>query len=276
MDGAPGGTPQADGEPNSPVIVGDVGSRKSSAAEQADGPMVDGHADHGSTVDGVASNGLSAKVPEKFFVIKSLTLQDLEASVRNGLWVTQSHNETKLNSAFEEAENVYLIFSANKSGEYFGYARMASLIQPEPASESDPTTNGAAAAHTPRSIPTVATATARKGRIIDDTARGTIFWEVDSSDDEGEDGMHLRRTSSASTARGGQFSVEWRSWNRIPFYMTQGLRNPWNANREVKIARDGTEMDPRIGKRLLQLFHTAEPAFGVSPVHSIPQQQLWR
>lgn len=41
------------------------------------------------------------KVPEKFFVVKSLTLQDLEQSVRNGIWATQSHNEQALNKAFE-------------------------------------------------------------------------------------------------------------------------------------------------------------------------------
>ena len=42
-----------------------------------------------------------AKAPEKFFVVKSLTLQDLEASVRNGIWATQAHNEEALNKAYE-------------------------------------------------------------------------------------------------------------------------------------------------------------------------------
>lgn len=36
----------------------------------------------------------------KFFIVKSLTLQDLEMSVRNGIWATQSHNEDVLNKAF--------------------------------------------------------------------------------------------------------------------------------------------------------------------------------
>ena len=43
----------------------------------------------------------SEKVPEKFFIVKSLTLQDLEASVRNGIWATQAHNEEALNKAYE-------------------------------------------------------------------------------------------------------------------------------------------------------------------------------
>jgi len=38
---------------------------------------------------------------DKFFIVKSLTVEDLELSVRNGIWVTQSHNEEALNRAYE-------------------------------------------------------------------------------------------------------------------------------------------------------------------------------
>ncbi len=38
---------------------------------------------------------------DKFFVLKSLTVEDLELSVRTGIWATQSHNEETLNKAFE-------------------------------------------------------------------------------------------------------------------------------------------------------------------------------
>lgn len=38
---------------------------------------------------------------QRFFVLKSLTLQDLELSSRNGIWATQAHNEDALNSAYE-------------------------------------------------------------------------------------------------------------------------------------------------------------------------------
>ena len=37
---------------------------------------------------------------DKFFVLKSLTVEDLELSVRTGIWATQSHNEEILNKAF--------------------------------------------------------------------------------------------------------------------------------------------------------------------------------
>lgn len=213
-----------------------------------------------STDNSVAhTNSPTTKVPEKFFIVKSLTLQDLEASVRNGIWATQSHNESTLNEAYNAAENVYLIFSANKSGEYFGYARMCSEIAGEAVSStctSTPSPQPPASNDGPKSIPTPATETAPRGRIIDDSARGTIFWEAEVNEEEesaspdkgsedGADGQDLGRP----------FKIEWISTVRLPFYRTRGLRNPWNANREVKIARDGTELEPSIGKRLVQMFH---------------------
>jgi hypothetical protein len=38
---------------------------------------------------------------DKFFVVKSLTVEDLELSVRNEIWTTQSHNEEALNEAYK-------------------------------------------------------------------------------------------------------------------------------------------------------------------------------
>jgi len=38
---------------------------------------------------------------DRFFVLKSLTVEDLELSVQSGVWATQSHNEEILNQAFE-------------------------------------------------------------------------------------------------------------------------------------------------------------------------------
>jgi RNA recognition motif-containing protein len=43
-------------------------------------------------------------VKDRFFVVKSLTVEDLELSVRNGVWATQSHNEEALNKAYEVRE----------------------------------------------------------------------------------------------------------------------------------------------------------------------------
>ena len=126
----------------------------------------------------------------------------------------------------------------------------------------------------PRSITTAATEFAPKGRIIDDSARGTIFWEADPEDediariidhevDDPEENMQAAEKaeeaddvalSSDTQAFGKPFKIEWLATNRLPFYRTRGLRNPWNANREVKIARDGTELETIVGKRLVQMF----------------------
>ncbi|KAL1865443.1 hypothetical protein Plec18167_009405 [Paecilomyces lecythidis] len=214
----------------------------------------------------------TAKVPERYFIVKSLTVEDLELSRQSGIWATQTHNEATLNRAYETADNVYLIFSANKSGEYFGYARMISPINDEEAQTLEMPSR-------PENVPTEpeilnvtateATATAPKGRIIDDSARGTIFWEADSSEDEDDDGTRSEKSVEEPTEEAGTpgtqsfgkpFRIEWMSTDRLPFYRTRGLRNPWNANREVKIARDGTEIEPSVGRKLTQLFHVQSTA----------------
>lgn len=106
--------------------------------------------------------------------------------------------------------------------------------------------------------PTTATSTAPAGRIIDDSMRGTIFWEVESSDEDTASEKSIDGTAEPveSQSFGKPFRIQWLSTERVPFHRTRGLRNAWNANREVKIARDGTEIEPTIGRQVLELFHT--------------------
>ncbi|KAK6411193.1 hypothetical protein LTR95_018122 [Oleoguttula sp. CCFEE 5521] len=197
-------------------------------------------------------------IPEACFILKSLTSRDLDTSVRRGEWTTQVHNEAALSTAFECAQNVYLVFLANKSGEYFGYARMLAPISGDLAAVRLPATlDHFPPADGPRFIPTTATATAPSGRIVDDSARGTIFWEAeDVVEDDGS--KLMEQTSDDSTAAqdlARPFKITWISTTRLPFFRTRGLRNAWNDNREVKIARDGTELEPTVGRKLMQLFH---------------------
>jgi hypothetical protein len=184
----------------------------------------------------------------------------------------------------QESENVYLIFSANKSGEYFGYARMTSAIQDDPSMQNEwtPQTISPESADLPKAIPTTATVTAPKGRIIDDSSRGTIFWEAENElepevehENEGDeasgksgDGENQEESITFEKAWGKPFRVEWLSTNRLPFFRTRGLRNSWNANREVKIARDGTELETSVGRRLLETFH--RPAQYSNTAPSVP------
>ncbi|KAK1598014.1 YT521-B-like domain-containing protein [Colletotrichum navitas] len=230
----------------------------------------------------------TASQKDKFFILKSLTVEDLELSVRTGIWATQSHNEETLNSAFNAVDNVYLVFSANKSGEYFGYARMTSQINEDPdaAIEFAPKAHSVDDVDLPKAIPTEPTEFAPKGRIIDDSSRGTIFWEAereegDSGDEEEENEVDQSDVSSRKSgnqevdgttkAWGKPFKLEWLSTARLPFYRTRGLRNPWNSNREVKIARDGTELEPSVGRRLIGLFNRVQsPGPGSGPAAMRP------
>jgi hypothetical protein len=215
-----------------------------------------------------STNLVAPKVPEMFFILKSLTLQDLKESVRNGMWTTQSHNEAILNRAFNAAENVYLIFSANRSGEYFGYARMVSPIVREAVPAGSALgIQPLVPSDGPRSTPTPATETAPRGRVVDDLARGTIFWEAELSDEESTLPSTELEDSNRGQDLGRPFQIEWISTARLPFYRTRGLRNPWNANKEVKIARDGTGLEPSIGRRLVQMFHM--PAQTCAPPNSL-------
>ncbi|KAF8194794.1 YT521-B-like domain-containing protein [Mycena galopus ATCC 62051] len=125
------------------------------------------------------SSMLALHFPQRFFILKSLTREDLDLSVRTGVWATQHHNEGVLDRAFRTAADVVLIFSVNKSGEFYGWARCGE------------------------------------------------GW-------------------------GQNFALHWMCTASLPFTRTQSLRNPWNHGRQVKIARDGTEIEPAVGHALIE------------------------
>src|SRR6478736_8306569 len=147
---------------------------------------------------------------------------------------------------------------------------MVSQINEDPAAaiEFAPTAQASSDLDIPKAIPTEATEQAPKSRIIDDSARGTIFWEADREDSEtlsdGESEAEVSDTKSNSGEEGPAktwgkpFKLEWLSTSRLPFYRTRGLRNPWNSNRDVKIARDGNELEPSVGRRLIGLFNRVQ------------------
>ncbi len=51
---------------------------------------------------------------------------------------------------------------------------------------------------------------------------------------------------------GRPFRVEWLCTERLPFHLTRHLRNEWNRDREVKVSRDGTEIEPTVGERWVE------------------------
>ena len=60
---------------------------------------------------------LSTRRTDTYFIMKSLTVEDMELSLRNNIWATQAHNEDALNNAFEVSlsfmtDTIYSLCSA--------------------------------------------------------------------------------------------------------------------------------------------------------------------
>ncbi|KAK0487789.1 YT521-B-like domain-containing protein [Armillaria novae-zelandiae] len=319
------------------------------------------------------SSVLTKYFPKRYFILKSLTPEDVDISVQKGLWATQKHNEGILDQAFRTSEEVYLIFGVNKSGEWYGYARMTGPVgrgeqtvpwasradsttssrsslspvtgrgsvqaetipeepssspaprssadedvmifsahrlvenSPQPVSSSEqarPTLGAAAAVQSaPAELGPQRRGTAKRTPIaklsldtrIFKPERSTLSKTQPSSFhlDEGapyramkrrtgtgsdeseeqlgpvieEEGVHgdeqeVPETPEEETGKveekmpreegwGEPFKVEWIRTDRLPFYRTRHLRNPWNKDREVKISRDGTELEPSVGQQLI-------------------------
>ncbi|KAG6898403.1 hypothetical protein C0992_004114 [Termitomyces sp. T32_za158] len=316
------------------------------------------------------SSFLARFFSQRYFILKSLTQvmiiflfqsmrhclttlvqADLDFSKENGLWATQRHNEEILDQAFRTSQNVYLIFSANKSGEFYGYARMAGPIRrgghkvtwalrnsetssSRPSSFSAGSVRGDGSAHASTQDGNLYF-TAVSNRLVDnatfsmtegtpkggsDTSSVRYFENVHSAPAELEI-VHKKTTPRASSGRnsldyplltplmcdeptpddfeldsmapvramrskrrespleivveeaerhgddatsakdvekrekrddwGQPFKVEWLSTEKISFQKTRHLRNPWNHMREVKVSRDGTELESTVGRKLI-------------------------
>eukprot|EP00794_Sanderia_malayensis_P018689 gene18689-20576_t len=78
----------------------------------------------------------------RYFIVKCNNYKNLDISMSKGIWATTKGNEKKLDRAFREAENVYLIFSIQGSGNFQGYARMLSGVTGESCPEFGSTNLG--------------------------------------------------------------------------------------------------------------------------------------
>lgn len=52
-----------------------------------------------------------ARLIDRYFIVKSLTVEDLELSKQSGIWATQSHNEAAMNQAYEVSVKPYSPYS---------------------------------------------------------------------------------------------------------------------------------------------------------------------
>ncbi|GAA5845178.1 hypothetical protein JCM3766R1_002097 [Sporobolomyces carnicolor] len=322
------------------------------------------------------SSFLTKHFEKRWFIMKSHDEADLKLSVESGLWATQPHNEPVLQQAFRTAKEVFLVFSANGSGEWFGYARMKgpissvssskgsrpswgssgqasiesvssaslsvpsqtiqedtdeptsfpprapvlfspsehrlaqaspSLITPTTASKSHhPATEQRHGGSYPLKLPSEIDAEAKREMALEqermafvtssnlhlppevaEAARKAATYDsgalkkarelndevppgslrdailrVDMATKEEtavtaqepqDEGRKPARSGSSSTW-GTPFSIEWIKVIRLPFSRTRHIRNSFNGNREIKVSRDGTEVEPGAGQALIDEF----------------------
>ncbi|KAF9263004.1 kinase-like protein [Marasmius fiardii PR-910] len=241
------------------------------------------------------SSFLERYFPKRFFVLKSLSQTELEVSVETGLWSTQRHNECTLDQAYRTSSEVYLIFSANKSGEFYGYARMASSsieehrikwglrrgaserLHPSQTTTSPTTENEFVREHVevrrlapaeleaayqrratgPKSLPGRFSSPADLATVYEsDHLEGmsTLDNAVQSADREAVVREELRAVDQVNDEKeqlGRPFKIDWICTERLPYFRTRHLRNPWNHDRIVKVSQDGTELEPSVGQQLI-------------------------
>lgn len=66
----------------------------------------------------------------KYFLIKSNNFENIEIAKSRNVWATTKGNETRLNKAFFDYNNVLLIFSVRESGRFQGFARIIASSDP--------------------------------------------------------------------------------------------------------------------------------------------------
>ncbi|EGG13149.1 uncharacterized protein MELLADRAFT_101090 [Melampsora larici-populina 98AG31] len=278
-----------------------------------------------------SSSFLSRHFPRRYFILKSYTEEDLNLSVERSVWASQSHNEPILDQAYRtSSEGVYLIFSANRSGEFYGYAKMTgpiwrSIHPPisvpnSPISRPSLITNRRASANdlvlplppllvekdegleeektglegrllpafqerrttaspVPISpcVPFIGLAppislTGGPSRSLPELIRletsvekkeakesggvVVVVKETEGLDDEGEEEEVMGSEDSVG-GDGRPFEIEWIKVQKLPFHLTRDLKNPFNGHREVKVSRDGTEIEPSIGAILVSRIDEA-------------------
>jgi hypothetical protein len=97
----------------------------------------------------------------------------------------------------------------------------------------------------------------RQDMVADDEKNAPAATQVASDRSAASDALtessspEHKRTDSAKDNGGPandqlshMFKVEWMQVGELPFSSIKNLRNPWNQDKEVKVSRDGTELEP--------------------------------
>nr|XP_020515374.1 3'-5' RNA helicase YTHDC2 [Labrus bergylta] len=99
-------------------------TNSSSVDTPSDSPASSGKASHSASPQLLLSS-------MRYFIMKSSNMRNIEISQQRGIWSTTPSNETKLSRAFIEHSIIILVFSAQGSGHFQGYARMTSAVSRE-------------------------------------------------------------------------------------------------------------------------------------------------
>ncbi|EIM91361.1 uncharacterized protein STEHIDRAFT_165688 [Stereum hirsutum FP-91666 SS1] len=327
-----------------PITVEDISLQLRSLSQVANAQTRAPKQDDVSSIPGsptsTTSGLLSTYFPQRYFILKSLSQSDLGQSVRTGLWVTQPHNEDILNGAYRTSRDVFLIFGVNRSGEFYGYVRMAGLIEsstPTPSAGSSSETHvsdEAAVTHllpSPRyriispegvfnderdeqeSIRRHHNVSSRQPSSYSDerntqkladfgpshqlvspmealsghTRPPTSNWTSHNASSQHDLRLGPHRPYTEPTQEGDTrerddvphhtdtkvlgrpFKVEWIKIDRLPFLRTRHLRNAWNHDRQIKVARDGTELDPDVAHQLFEEWD--KPPASTTPSKKTPR-----
>ncbi|XP_074598684.1 uncharacterized protein LOC141853294 [Brevipalpus obovatus] len=78
----------------------------------------------------------------------------------------------------------------------------------------------------------------------------------------------------SAKALGGVFDLDWICRKELPFSKTLHLFNPLNEGKPVKIARDGQEIEPRVGEELCRLFPADDSIDLMSHLKKMKKQNL--
>ncbi|CAK5283822.1 unnamed protein product [Mycena citricolor] len=201
------------------------------------------------------------------------TREALDRCAADGAWYIQKHNQVVLDQAFRTSQETILFFSVNKSGQFYGYAKMMSPVAPTISIGPDPMADDTNAGdESPGLVVRVTTPYCLENSItlepvsIDPSAPGDHPCRLRSN-------LGLIPSSTSNLSRltfndpalsegqlrpapelSGQFTVEWLCWEPLPFKRTRGIINSWNRGREIKISRDGTELEPSAGGALIEVW----------------------
>lgn len=190
-------------------------------------------------------------VENRYFICKSLTLADLQSAQITCEWSTKVRNREKLNQAFLTSRNTYLIFSANRTSAFYGYARMESLFSEEDQDfppYQGPPKEDISITPTELSENPLDGVVCPAGTIVEDRVRACLFWkcvgcpEADEETDKWTTPCRIHWLSPPSSV--------------VSFLRTKNLKNSCNLNKPVKVARDGTEVDTETGRQLCEMFIT--------------------